>query len=641
MNRNTLPPIIYNNNNRQQYSENDNFSNSYQIMRSQTPFLDNQNSNNNNIISYQNMMKEIRELKLSLKNQLINQNELEKKLIDSYKLLSQQDNIIRLNASKINEHDLKITNVLNSFNNFLKIQEKTNNIINDCQDKVNNKLLPVNIFTTFKSQILANNLSVKENLDKIISYNDNTELILQDLKNTDQNNLNLLLNKIKIISDKEENFFLEKHEENLNYIKDHDNIILSQINQVKQINENIQMQIAEEKKLRKINNDKILKDVINFINNKYEEKFQIMEKNLLETEKNLVNMNKDYVKSIQGIINKQKDTNELELQNLKNMIELGLKNNQTIYDKDIDEMKKLMTEIKGDINENKRTVEKIDGFVNENMKIMRDYRIDGDKTIEGFSNKIKKIEQNAIKSYEDTKIDIEKKFEDSLNKFTERIEKYENNISDLLKAKFHPYDSYIKDLKEQDAQLIENKYEQIKSETNAIGIKNMKLDEIYTNKFNNMNKDLQDNYKKVQEEIENNMNILKTYIKKNMDEYSLHVDNDLYKKFEVLSKDIKDNFYIFRDGIDMRQELTRAKNLIEKSYKEERNKWLNSYEYSFYYLLYIVGNSVSEKERNKLIKSFNTILGSYVHFKKRIATLVVIIAFNLNPLLKLHFFTYN
>jgi len=545
MNRNTLPPIIYNNNNRQQYSENDNFSNSYQIMRSQTPFLDNQNSNNNNIISYQNMMKEIRELKLSLKNQLINQNELEKKLIDSYKLLSQQDNIIRLNASKINEHDLKITNVLNSFNNFLKIQEKTNNIINDCQDKINNKLLPVNIFTTFKSQILANNLSVKENLDKIISYNDNTELILQDLKNTDQNNLNLLLNKIKIISDKEENFFLEKHEENLNYIKDHDNIILSQINQVKQINENIQMQIAEEKKLRKINNDKILKDVINFINNKYEEKFQIMEKNLLETEKNLVNMNKDYVKSIQGIINKQKDTNELELQNLKNMIELGLKNNQTIYDKDIDEMKKLMTEIKGDINENKRTVEKIDGFVNENMKIMRDYRIDGDKTIEGFSNKIKKIEQIAIKSYEDTKIDIEKKLEDSLNKFTERIEKYENNISDLLKAKFHPYDSYIKDLKEQDAQLekmIENKYEQIKSETNAIGIKNMKLDEIYTNKFNNMNKDLQDNYKKVQEEIENNMNILKTYIKKNMDEYSLHVDNDLYKKFEVLSKDIKDNF---------------------------------------------------------------------------------------------------
>ena len=543
MNRNTLPPIIYNNH--QQYSENDNYSNSYQI-RSQTPLLDNQNSNNNNnFLSIQNMMKEIRELKLSLKNQLMNQNELEKKLIDSYKLLSQQDNIIRLNASKINEHDLKITNVLNSFNNFLKIQEKTSNIINECQDKVNNKLLPTNIFTTFKSQILANNLSVKENLDKIISYNDNTELILQDLKNTDQNNLNLVLNKIKLMSDKEENFFLEKHKENLNYMKDHDSIIQAQLNKVKQVNENIQAQIIEEKNLRKNNYDRILKDVINYINNKYEEKFQTFEKNLLETEKNLVNMNKDYVKSIQEIFNKQKDSNELELLNLKNMIELGLKNNQTIYDKDIDEMKKIITEIKGDINDTKGTVEKIDGFVNENMKIMREYREDGDKTVLGLSNKIKKIEQNAIKSYEDTKKDIEKKLEDSLNKLTERIEKYENNISDLLKAKLHPYDSYIKDLKEQDNQLqkmIENKYEQIKNETNAIGIKNMKLDEIYTNKFKNMNKDLQDNYKKVQEDIENNMNIIKTYIKKNMDEYSLHVDNDLYKKFEVLSKDIKDNF---------------------------------------------------------------------------------------------------
>ena len=543
MNRNTLPPISYYPN--QNYSEKENYSNSYQIIRSQTPLLDNQNGNNNIILSYQNLMKEIRELKLSLKNQLINQNELEKKLIDSYKLLSQQDNIIRLNASKINEHDLKITNVLNSFNNFLKIQEKTNNLINDCQDKVNNKLLPISVFTSFKSQILSNNIAYKENFEKIFTYNDNTDLILQDLKNTDKNNLSLLLSKIKLITDKEDSFFLEKHEENLNYIKDHNNIIQSQMNQLKQITENTQAQIEEEKNLRKMNNDIILKDIINYIENKYEEKFQIMEKNLLETEKNLVNMNKDYIKSFQGILSKQKDANELELRNLKNMIELGLKNNQNIYDKDIDEMKKLMTEVKGDLNESKRSIEKVEGFVNDNVKIMKEYRESGDNTLEGFNTKIKKIEQDAIKSYEETKKNIEKKMENSLNKFNERIEKYESNISDLITSKMHPYDSYIKDLKEQDSQLqkmIENKYEKILSETNAIGIKNMKLDEIYTNKLNNMNKDIQDNYKKVKEEIENNLNTVKTYIKKNMDEYSLHVDNDLYKKFEVLSKDIKDNF---------------------------------------------------------------------------------------------------
>jgi hypothetical protein len=68
----------------------------------------------------------------------------------------------------------------------------------------------------------------------------------------------------------------------------------------------------------------------------------------------------------------------------------------------------------------------------------------------------------------------------------------------------------------------------------------------------------------------------------------------------------------------MKQALVRAKRLIEKSYKEEREKWINSYDYSFYYLLYIIGQSVKETERNNLIKSFNTILGSYVHFKKDI-----------------------
>ena len=162
--------------------------------------------------------------------------------------------------------------------------------------------------------------------------------------------------------------------------------------------------------------------------------------------------------------------------------------------------------------------------------------------------------------------------------FGERIEKYENNINDLIVSKMHPYENYIKDLKEQDSQLqkmIENKYEQIKSETNAIGIKNMKLDEIYTNKFNNINKDLQENYKKLQEEIENNMTILKTYIKKNMDEYSLHVDNDLYKKFEVLSKDVKDNFEKAKFELDgknqqyiLESEL-RIKNELEEKIKNK------------------------------------------------------------------------
>ena len=202
MNRNnTLPPLSYYP--QPQGIENTDYSNNLPIIRSQTPIIDNLNNNingnNNNsniFLVNQNMMKEIRELKMSLKSQLQNQNELQKKLIDSYKIISQQDNIIRLNTSKINEHDLKLSNILSSFNNFLKVQENTNNNLNECQDKINT-LLPIETFSSFKSQIQNNNMKINENLKKIFSYNDNTDLILNDLKNTDENNLKLLLKKNK------------------------------------------------------------------------------------------------------------------------------------------------------------------------------------------------------------------------------------------------------------------------------------------------------------------------------------------------------------------------------------------------------------------------------------------------------------
>ena len=91
--------------------------------------------------------------------------------------------------------------------------------------------------------------------------------------------------------------------------------------------------------------------------------------------------------------------------------------------------------------------------------------------------------------------------------------------------------------------------------------------------------------------------------------------NTLFDRFD---KKVNNTFFLYCDGIDMKKELVKAKILIEKSYKEEKDKWLNSYEYSFFYLLHIIGNAPKNNDRNGLIKSFNTIIGSYVHFKKDI-----------------------
>ena len=547
MSRNTLPPLNYYP--QPQGIENTDYSNNLPIIRSQTPILDNYNNNNNNnnntnnYLSNQNMMKEIRELKMSLKAQLQNQNELQKKLIDSYKLISQQDNIIRFNTSKINEHDLKLTNILSSFNNFLKVQENTNNLLNECQDKIKNTLLPIDTFSAFKNQVQNNNLIVNENLKKIFTYNDNTDLILNDLKNTDENNLKLILKKIKLITDKEETFFAEKHEENLNYIKDHNNIILSKINQLKEFIDTVQGQLGEEMNYRKINDDKILKDITIYINQKYDEKFKIIEKNSLETEKNLINMNKDNIKAFQELITRQKEGNDIEFQNIKNELEIGLKKFKDKYDilnKKVDEQ---ITGMRGDINENKAKVENIDGTVKENLKVIGEFKIKGDQNIIDFSNKIKQIEEDSMKKYEEAKINISKELDDKIKKEVEKREKFEKDVNDKIASKLHSYDNNINDLKEKSNQLkkmIEDKYNNEVKDKNAIGINNLKFDEIYSNKFNNLNKDIQENNKKIKEDIEKKINLIKTYVKKNMDEYSVHVDNDLYQKFNVLSNDFKE-----------------------------------------------------------------------------------------------------
>ena len=572
MSRNTLPPLSYYP--QPQAIDNEDYSNNLPIIRSQTPIMDNYNNNinTNNYMASQNMMKEIRELKMSLKNQLENQNELQKKLIDSYKLISQQDNIIRLNTSKINEQELKLSNIASNFNNLLKVQEKTNNMLNECQDKITT-LLPIETFSLFKNQVQNNNSVINENLKKIFSYNDNTDLILNDLKNTDENNLKLLLKKIKLITDKEENFFADKHQENLNYIKDHNNIILSKINQLKEFIDRVQAQVGEEMNYRKISDDKIIKDITNYVNQRYDEKFKNIEKSTLETEKNLINMNKDCMKTFQEIITKQKDGNNSEFQNIKHMIEIGLKKNKVTYDNDISEMKKLISNIKGELNDSKSTLEKIDGFVKENVKIMSEFRVEGDKTIYDFSNKIKQIEQDSLKLYEETKKNILKEYNNNITKENERRDAFEKNINDRIASQLHSYDNNINDLKERCAQLktmVENKYDVGRKEKNALGINNLKFDEIYTNKFNNLNKDIQDNYKKLQEDIENKINIIKTYVKKNLDDYSVHVDNDLYKKFEVLSSDFNEKVDKSRIELDgkMQQYFVECELRLKKQYEE-------------------------------------------------------------------------
>ena len=76
----------------------------------------------------------------------------------------------------------------------------------------------------------------------------------------------------------------------------------------------------------------------------------------------------------------------------------------------------------------------------------------------------------------------------------------------------------------------------------------------------------------------------------------------------------------FRDGVDISGEFNYTKKATKQSIINEREKWIDSYENSFNYLLNIVGHigDKMKKINDSRIKTFNTLIGGYTHFKKDI-----------------------
>ena len=361
-----------------------------------------ENNNNNYIIS------EIKNIKQLIKNQFQNQNELQNKIIDYNRIISQQENIIRMNSSKINEQDTKLTNILMSFNNYLKFQEKTTGIINDCQNKIENSLLPINVFNEFQNNILSNNENVNDKIATLFNLHDKNNTFINGVKQESGNFQEFTLGKIKFIEDKLDNAISEIKTENLNFIKKQSENLNQKINQVKKLTELVENNLNEEVKNRKLQNEKFYNDIYKLLAI-YDEKFKKVEKDGLETEKNLIAMIKDYVKTLKDLMNKNQENNNTEFKSIRSIIEGGFIKVENEANKEYASIKENFSLLKSDINENRTIIDELESYLKDSIKSLNDNLNKNIDDVKAINDKVNNINNDFDKFNNNNEIMIDNK----------------------------------------------------------------------------------------------------------------------------------------------------------------------------------------------------------------------------------------
>ena len=146
------------------------------------------------------------------------------------------------------------------------------------------------------------------------------------------------LDKIKTVQTEAVESRLQQQNELIKLDESKENRINAQFAQVKNMVDITNKNLNEESEYRK----KMINDVRNEflqIFSKHDEQMTKLEKTQLETEKNLISLNKDYMKTFNDLISKHNEKYTLEFKSIRSLLEAGLSkvetkisNNNKIYD---------------------------------------------------------------------------------------------------------------------------------------------------------------------------------------------------------------------------------------------------------------------------------------------------------------------
>ena len=531
-------------------------------------YLNNNNSiNNQNIsenlnenkkldgnISNNQLLTEINNLKMMLSRTMKNQTETQNKIMEYDKIISEQENIIRLNNLKLNEHDNKLTEILLSFNNYLQLNEKTSMIINDTQKKMDN-FVKSSDFIDLKSTVYTLN---KENENKIMELNSlcgDLDNKVTEMGKENENYQKFALERMKQIQKDSMDTRLQQQNELIKMEDARDNRINAQFSQLKNlisINDN---NIKEEQEYRKTMINDLRNEILNIFGEK-DDQISKLERSQLETEKNLISINKDYIQSFNELINKNNEKYNFELKSIRSLIEAGLTKVDIKMEKDLKTYEENFILLKSNILEQKTNLANLDTYLKESIN-----------DIENKMEMTKGTNNDYFSKFDLLSTSFKQFMEESLNIINSKTKEVDDKLTKLIGDEIHKVDEKIEINSKQNEKHfndIDEKLSEMKEQLIAI-IKTGKFDELKNMQGNVNDINLQNNPNKI---------LIREFVQKVCDEniLTLKITFNEYEQELMNNMNVKNEEAKAKFALEQKENVKKIEEIFNKKLDEVNEK---------------------------------------------------------------------
>lgn len=580
--------ISNNNSNHEEYSQDPNINirgltNRLQSRQSSRSELANGNYNynkngmndcSNNFFDYNLILQEIANFKKIIKNVLENQNDFQNKMIDNSRLANEQENLMRLNNIKLNEHDSKLTEILVTFNNFMNFNEKTNVIIKELSNKYEDTAKKSE-FNDLKMNLYNLNKNNEAKISDCNSRIEDISLKYEELKKEQDIFQKYTLEKLKNYQNESMENRIQQQQQLIKLEEARENKFNQQIEQIKIMIKNQEQNFVTENLYRKsaLENNR---NELTLLINQTEEKINLIQKSSLEMEKKILNLSKDYISTFRDLIAQNNENFEIEIKSLKNILTNNIIKSDKKAEDAISNLAGQLKSLSEIIDSNKGSIEFFENIVKDKVSYFEKNLKNLNQNYEDFRN----IQNNLRLDLENSNKDMNKLINDKINLLNttilEKIKNYHSEIFEKYNSEKMVYENLISDNKEK-IELFKNQFNNLLNEINMkierklkdIDLEDINFDTKLNEKFSSFKED-NDEYKKK----------LILLINNHIDDSKKASNSNQSNMIEIISDkmDLKINY--LKDDIEnkLKDELIIKEGELHKSIIQTEEKLLNHLE---------------------------------------------------------------